>query len=427
VEVLVYEPGQQIMADIGDEQPVLRQEVTPAENSAGHLFSIGEPFRVDQRLSIAWRLHEEGQKDMFGGAVGTNTYRVDSILPNFSEDELRSAGQAYPTWIKNRYLALPGSVPERVLSLARDLTAVEPTPYDRAVALERYLRTFPYTLDVPTPPVNEEITDYFLFTLREGYCDYYATSMVVLARAAGLPARLVTGYALDQLDQEVKDFSISADQAHSWVEIYFPEIGWIPFEPTAGRPEIPRGEVREVFDLPELDLSLEFLTEEEPQTFLGWLKWPGLAALSLSLLYLAILLVKEIRFQRQEAVSLLPAIFSRLYSFGVAIGVQPKPGDSSSEYLAKLNQELIRQASRLRWKSLLLEIAKLLMQLDQIYKKYLFMRSFEIEREGSRVVELYSRLRMLLMIFWIMIKMTRIPVLKQLILERETRPETVFT
>jgi transglutaminase-like putative cysteine protease len=81
-----------------------------------------------------------------------------------------------------------------VLALARDLTATEPTPFDRARAIEAYLRTYPYTLDLPSPKLDRDVVDYFLFDLRQGYCDYYATSMVVLARAAGLPARLAVGY-----------------------------------------------------------------------------------------------------------------------------------------------------------------------------------------------------------------------------------------
>ncbi|MGD8632888.1 MAG: transglutaminase domain-containing protein, partial [Anaerolineales bacterium] len=224
VEVLDYKPGQAILEDVRGDQAVLRQQVAAVGAPPGHLYSIGIPLRVDQGSSIAWRLHEDDplRVDLFGGIVNAQTYRVDSIVPKLDEERLRASGQGYPTWIEERYLPLPSTVPEKVLALARDLTAIEPTPYDRAVALERYLRTYPYTLDVPRPPIDEDITEFFLFSLRSGYCDYYATTMVVLARAAGLPARLVTGYLADVEAQAGKEVAVTADQAHAWVEIYFP-------------------------------------------------------------------------------------------------------------------------------------------------------------------------------------------------------------
>ncbi len=73
----------------------------------------------------------------------------------------------------------------------------------------------------------------FLFDLQMGYCDYYATSMVVLSRAVGLPARAVVGYVGGQYEEENDRYLVSEADAHTWVEIYFGEFGWIPFEPTA--------------------------------------------------------------------------------------------------------------------------------------------------------------------------------------------------
>jgi hypothetical protein len=140
--------------------------------------------------------------------------------------------------VRKQFLALPDSVPERVLALARDLTASEPTAYDRALAIQNYLRQFPYTLDISAPPAVHDVADYFLFDLKQGYCDYYATSMVVLARAAGLPARLVVGYANGSYDLERAKYIITENYAHSWVEIYFANIGWVEFEPTASQPVI---------------------------------------------------------------------------------------------------------------------------------------------------------------------------------------------
>jgi len=154
-----YHPGEQLFPEIGDNQQVLRQSVILGEEIQGSLFTIGTPLSVDQDFTAAWRLEldEEGTFDLFGGVLDAESYRADSILPKVAESGLRDAGQTYPEWIRERYLPLPESVPERVLTLARDLTATQPNPYDRALAIESYLRGFPYTLDVPEPPILQII------------------------------------------------------------------------------------------------------------------------------------------------------------------------------------------------------------------------------------------------------------------------------
>ena len=94
---------------------------------------------------------------------------------------------------------------------------------------------------MPEPPDDViDIADYFLFELQRGYCDYYATAFIVLARAVGIPARFATGYAVGYWNPNEAAFIVTESEAHSWPEVYFPDYGWIPFEPTAGRPELAR-------------------------------------------------------------------------------------------------------------------------------------------------------------------------------------------
>ncbi len=206
----------------------------------------------DTPLEITWRSKPLGNlaaagfdpllgADMVGGLLSPGSgyaqkYTAESILPNVSEDDLRAAPASSPAWVSQRYLELPDTVPERVRALARDLTANAPTPFDQALAIETYLRKFPYTLEVPAPPINRDAADYFLFDLKKGYCDYYATAMTVLARAAGLPARLVIGYASGTYDPYTAQYVVRQADAHAWTEIYFAGIGWIQFEPTASQP-----------------------------------------------------------------------------------------------------------------------------------------------------------------------------------------------
>jgi hypothetical protein len=140
-----------------------------------------------------------------------------------------------------RYTALPDSIPERVHELARQVTIASGpalSAYDQAKALETFLRQYPYSLEVDLPPAGRDPVDFFLFDLQAGYCDYYASSMVVMARSLGLPARLAAGYlarppGVDGLQ------TIYQINAHSWAEVYFPGYGWLEFEPTAAFPAQP--------------------------------------------------------------------------------------------------------------------------------------------------------------------------------------------
>jgi hypothetical protein len=127
---------------------------------------------------------------------------------------------------------LPDDVPLRVVYLAQDVAAAYDNPYDQARALEQFLRQYPYSLEVDLPPARVDPVEYFLFDLQRGYCDYYASSMVVMARALGLPARLAVGY-LAQPPDEAGVQTVRQINGHSWAEVYFAEYGWVEFEPTA--------------------------------------------------------------------------------------------------------------------------------------------------------------------------------------------------
>ena len=120
---------------------------------------------------------------------------------------------------------------------ARNWRAASGNPYDIATGIERYLRTtYAYATVINNPPANRDVADYFLFDAKEGYCEYFATAMTVLLRANSIPARVVTGY-LPGARQADGRFLSRESQAHSWVEVYFPQYGWITFDPTP-RPDV---------------------------------------------------------------------------------------------------------------------------------------------------------------------------------------------
>src|SRR6185369_13782652 len=107
-----------------------------------------------------------------------------------------------------------------------------------AIALQNALREYPYSLKLPPPPEDQDLVDAFLFTIKTGYCDYYASAMVVMARSLGIPARLAVGYRTGTYDAEANAYRVSLADAHSWPELYFAGYGWIPFEPTGAFPAV---------------------------------------------------------------------------------------------------------------------------------------------------------------------------------------------
>jgi len=222
----------------------VRQKIELSADHDRSTYWTGILAQADTDLTIAWRIHPPSNPDPlhsgdFLGVLTTATeYNIVSYIPQVSEEQLQAAGRNYPSEIADRYLELPDTLPERVLLLAGELTGAERTPYDQAIAIESYLRTIPYSLDVDPPPMGWDVVDYFLFTLKKGYCDYYASAMAVMSRAVGLPARIVVGYASGDYNSTTKQYVVRQKHAHTWVEIYFPDIGWIEFEPTGNQSPI---------------------------------------------------------------------------------------------------------------------------------------------------------------------------------------------
>ncbi len=165
-----------------------------------------------------------------------DSYQVSSAISRAGPEELRNASTEYPLWVSERYLQLPSSLPQRVSDLAFRVTAGSDTPFEKAKALEQYLRnSYPYHLRVDPPPFNADGVDHFLFTLEEGYSEYFGSTMAVMLRTVGVPSRLAVGYTTGDQIEGQPIFSVTDSHSHAWLEVYFPEYGWIPFEPTPGK------------------------------------------------------------------------------------------------------------------------------------------------------------------------------------------------
>jgi transglutaminase-like putative cysteine protease len=169
-------------------------------------------------------------------------YEAVSYVSTASPSMLREAGEAYPEWVLDRYLQLPEELPERITELTERLTTPYDNAYDKASAVQAYLREIEYNESIDAPPPGVDAVDWFLFDNRQGYCDYYSSAMAVMLRTIGIPTRVSRGYAAGQFYEETETYLVRELDAHAWPEIYFPRYGWIEFEPTASEPLLTRPE-----------------------------------------------------------------------------------------------------------------------------------------------------------------------------------------
>jgi len=171
-------------------------------------------------------------------------YELEYTYPTYDINKLREDQAQDPEAIKILYTQLPEKLPSRIKKLAVDITKDRDSRFEKAKAIEGYFgqNGFSYeTANVPVPKKNQDYVDQFLFDSQIGYCDNYSTSMVVMLRTLDIPARWAKGFASGEKVDEAKVgnstyqvYDVTNANAHSWVEVYFPETGWVPFEPTQG-------------------------------------------------------------------------------------------------------------------------------------------------------------------------------------------------
>lgn len=224
----------QSLVQAGQAEQQIVQSFTLAKDQPNLVFAAYRPaeiFIVAENLSRdsgdGLRLPETLKAGM--------TYSVVSYRPNFDPAFLRQASTHYPPDIGQRYLQLPANISPRVKNLAQTLTAPYSNNYDKVMALTDHLLTnYPYNFFPPPHPPGAEVVDTFLFEDRQGVCEQYVTALVVMARILGIPARLATGYGSGDYNPLTGYYEVRLNHAHSWAEVYFPESGWVPFDPTPG-------------------------------------------------------------------------------------------------------------------------------------------------------------------------------------------------
>jgi protein-glutamine gamma-glutamyltransferase len=175
------------------------------------------------------------------GLGAGSIYSVDSQVANATPAQLRAANSpfALPPGTQRQEEQLPHPYP-RVLALARSITAHDTTTYDKVQSLIHWIGTHTrYSLNIPPLPPGEDTVDEFLFGNRVGYCEQISTSLAVMLRSLDIPAREAVGYVPGSFDPITDLYQVHANDAHAWVQVWFPGYGWQDFDPTAVVPLAP--------------------------------------------------------------------------------------------------------------------------------------------------------------------------------------------
>ncbi|WP_135305336.1 transglutaminase family protein [Haloarcula amylovorans] len=222
--------GNQLSGPPGDSRP-LRQSFE-AESAIGTVPAAWKPVQYDGGVDVKLTTHRGFQptEQLDAG----DSYEITSEVIVATPRQLREAGEDYPDSVTQRYLQLPDSTPDRVRETTTTLTANAENPYETALVVERWLQNErEYSLEVDKPDYN--VADRFLHEMDRGYCVYFATTMVTMLRTQGIPARFAVGYTSgEQVDEN--RWVVRGLNSHAWVEAYFPDHGWIQFDPTPSGP-----------------------------------------------------------------------------------------------------------------------------------------------------------------------------------------------
>ena len=255
-----WQEGEVTLADFDATHPNMpapayqeRREVSLAFTmhvaASSRLYGAQEMMWIDRNSTLELTYDQGGATQDVAGMRAQQilrrgeTYQMVSSISVADADSLRQAGTAYPQWVTDSFVQLPPEITARTRDLARQIVtaAGASTPYDQAQAITDWLRqNITYDQNADAPPPNVEPVDYVLFTTRRGYCNYYASAEVIMLRSLGIPARLAVGFNQGQTDAATGGFHVLEQNAHAWPEVFFPNYGWVEFEPTASEAPLVR-------------------------------------------------------------------------------------------------------------------------------------------------------------------------------------------
>lgn len=360
------------------------------QDSTVLLHAASQPIALNRYAKFSFAPNDDGSQDLdalfaqspvFAG----ESYDVEASLAVPTANQLGEAGLDYPDWVTERYLQLPVDISPQMQELAQTLTKDLSTPYDKAVAITNYLRAeLEYADRMPIAPFNRDPIEWALFEQKQGFCNYYASADVLMLRSLGIPARLAVGYAhgeRENIGGRVQ-YIVRARDAHAWPEVYFPDIGWVEFEPTANQDPLIRPLINpEVVDdlehpirpeeespmpealPPEGLTSDEFLAQEEARNFVPsmiflaalltvaagflWRRYRAEGGLALAALAERGLTRFDIQspqiLRRAARLSEMPTLTRAFMEINAALGwlgQQPKAGDTPEQRAASLAARL---------------------------------------------------------------------------------------
>ena len=191
---------------------------------------------------------DRAQVDLTGGIrlfrpVQNFDYLVKSRVADSRPETLRASSGEYPRAIRENYLGTLDTAGQtslsRVRETAEEITRGKVSTYDKVEALKSWIEErCKYNTGAAAYPVDVDVTEHFLFTAQEGYCDSFATALAVLCRSIGIPSRVASGFAPGRFDSESMEWVVAEKDKHLWTEVYFPNVGWVARDATEGAEDI---------------------------------------------------------------------------------------------------------------------------------------------------------------------------------------------
>lgn len=213
-----------------DKSELLEQRVELSSSGYEVLFAAHAAQGIEGRFLGLYYDELTGNTQVIYNPYSPN-YTVYSDISRPAAEALEQDGREYPEEILAWYVQTP-ELSERILGLAHEIGTDLSNPYRLAFAVQKYLdQNYAYSLDVRRSTDITPLED-FLFVNKTGHCEYYATSMAILLRVLGVPARVVNGFAQGRWNEYGRFFTVRQSDAHAWVEVYFPSHGWVVFDPT---------------------------------------------------------------------------------------------------------------------------------------------------------------------------------------------------
>ncbi|MBI1747142.1 MAG: DUF3488 domain-containing protein [Acidobacteria bacterium] len=223
--------------------PIIEQTILLESLNTNVIFTGPRPASIVSQDIITLLRDDHGTLTLPGPPLARLRYTVSSSLrqPDGAGSPLAVQGK-----MLTACLALPPTLDARVSELAALITANRTTALEKAQALEKHLTTnYAYSLDLTGKAGVADPVAQFLFKTKAGHCEYFASALAIMLRSVGLPSRLVNGFRLGEYNSMGGDYVVRQSDAHSWVEAFIPERGWVEFDPTPADPAAPQNPVRQ--------------------------------------------------------------------------------------------------------------------------------------------------------------------------------------